>query len=226
VTCEKIACPAGRPRYRSENRSVIAGCRIYRRRPRVRAPRSTSDNRRFPAAPRTTSRPLPDRARAAAPTAQKKCTGHVRVRTCMHVYACYVCTGTVRASAHRPPRHEETRDMIADAYIYSHVHTYIDWLPLVYSLAARRTVHREHRHKCNGTTSSTTTRTATNDFVPPLHAVIFSRPRRARSSPSEKCLPCTIDAHRPLSLRPCRLYVCTAWKLSLSRRRPSSNCSR
>lgn len=33
----------------------------------------------------------------------------------------------------------------------------------------------------------------------------FQRPRRAALFSSEKCLPCAIDAHRPLSSRPCRL---------------------
>lgn len=129
--CEKIAGAAVRstslPRYRSENRSVIVGCRIYQRRQRrkgssrVRAPPSTSDNRRFPAGPRTTSRPLPGRARSAAPTARKKCTGHIRAR----VYVCVYVSVYVRMYVLERPATETRRDSghtIADAHIYAHVH--------------------------------------------------------------------------------------------------------
>lgn len=92
---------------RLQNIPAAAAATAGRGRGRVRAPRSTSDNRRFPAGPRTTSRPLPGRARSAAPTARKKCTGHMRARVCVYILHAYAC---IEATSHRDTKGLEAHD--------------------------------------------------------------------------------------------------------------------
>lgn len=188
----------------------------------MRAPRSTSDNRRFPAAPRTTSRPLPGRARSAAPTARKKCTGHMHVRVCVCVRSTCVCMYW----SDRPSRHEGTRGTRSPTLTFTLTFTLVP--------DSRGCIGSRHTglSRASGphtivTRSATTTREddegRRNDFVPPLRAAIFS----VLGSLLQREMP-TVRYRRSSSSIASSLsaYVRRAWKLSLSCHRPSSNCGR
>lgn len=162
----------------------------------MRAPRSTSDNRRFPAGPRTTSRPLAGRARSAAPTARKKCTGHMRAPVCV-LYTCLYIY--MRKYVLKRPATETRRHTIADAHIHARVHRVAAGVPArgIVGLSRASGPHTTVTRSATATRDDGTTSCR-------LFVLQFSeRPRL--SSPAEKCLPCAIDAHRPLSPRPCRL---------------------
>lgn len=179
----------------------------------MRAPRSTSDNRRFPAAPRTTSRPLPGRARSAAPTARKKCTGHMRARLCMCVYTCpflraYVCTG---ATGHRDTKglqaHDRRRSHSRSRSRLHRVAAGVRWCSRARGMPSYRArVDRTPSYNAqrNGM-ARRRGRTTRNDGTTSCRLFVLQFSASSALLSSEKCLPCTIDAHRPLSPRPCRL---------------------
>lgn len=197
----------------------------------MRAPRSTSDNRRFPAGPRTTSRPLPGRARSAAPTARKKCTGHMRARVCAGIRA-HTCPFHARMSVLERPATETRRDSrhtIADTLTFT----------LTFTLAAgsrgcigsrhvggSRASGPHHTIVARSATARRRGRTTRDDGTTScrLFVLQFSA-SSARGSLLQREMP-TVRYRRSSSSIASSLsaYVCRAWKLSLSCHRPSSNC--
>lgn len=123
ATCEKIAGAAvrstGRPRYRSENRSVIVGCRIYQRRQRRGGVKGTREcvlleaqatiagsqrlrGRPLGLSPVERDRPRPQRERNAPVICMFVC-----VCVCVSVLRAYACTG---ATGHRDTKGLEAHD--------------------------------------------------------------------------------------------------------------------
>jgi len=129
ATCEKIAGAAvrstGRPRYRSENRSVIVGCRIYQRRRRrnrgeeagecvlLEAQATIAGSQRLRGRPLGLSpverdRPRPQRERNAPV---------ICALVCMCVRVCSTCVCVHRSD--RPPRHEGTRGTRSPTFTFT-----------------------------------------------------------------------------------------------------------